>query len=75
MVIMDNIRYEGDTIVMCCYPEGDVKKKRELVLDAKTYAIISPDNIDFYLIMARRRIIKVLNSGQTLPKKEMSIWY
>ena len=71
MVKMDNIRYEGDNIVMFCYPEGELTHKKELILNSSKYEVISPENVDFYLIMARRRIIKVLNSGKPLPQKEM----
>ena len=74
MVSMDNIHYDGNRIVMFCYPEGNIDAKTELVLDANTYEVVSPEKTNTYLAMARFKIMTLLKEGKTLPEKETSVW-
>ena len=59
---------------MFCYPEGRIDAKTELVLDANTYEVISPEKINTYLAMARFKIMTLLKEGKPLPEKEVSVW-
>ena len=55
MVEMDNIHYDGNTIVMFVYPEGDRNSRTEVIIDAYTLEILSPQSINTYISMARWR--------------------
>ncbi len=74
MVEMVNIHFYGNTIVMDCYPERDVSRKIELIMDSTTYEIISPLEINTYISMARFKIKSILKSGSSLPERACSVW-
>lgn len=76
MVTMKNIRLVDNQIWMDCYKEGKEEGYFSLVVDSRTYEIVSCslERPSIYARQAVAKIAELNNAGSGLPTEAKSVW-
>ena len=76
MVTMKNIRIVEHQILMDCYKEGKEEGYFSLVVDSRTYEIVSCslDRPSIYARQAAAKIAELCKGNEELPAEAKSVW-
>ena len=76
MVTMKNIRMVDNQIWMDCYKEGKEEGYFSLVVDSRTYEIVSCslERPSIYARQAATKIAELGSKSQRLPAEAKSVW-
>lgn len=76
MVTMKNIRIVENQILLDCYKEGKEERYFSLVVDSRTYEIVSCslERPSIYARQAAAKIAELCGENTKLPVEAMSVW-
>lgn len=74
MVKMENIRVNGNLIIVDCYEEGDRDRAHHVEFDKNTLEITNKVENNIYIRQGMWKLYTILREGIELPSKVSSYW-